>query len=262
MVKISTYVKNKSFFLNAFHLKIIACITMLLDHIAYMIIYNGMLYGYEIELFRAVVKQPEAQKLLIIYKILRCIGRIAFPIFAFLIVEGFVNTRNFSKYLTRLLICAFLSEIPFNLVVGNNVRYIQAQNVLFTFVIGLICMYLCEKLRHNSISNIIKFIIFFVGAFLSYQFKTDYSYYGIALIFVFYIFRDDKLLMYIFAAIICILESKKFYGTAVISLIFLSFYNYKRGSDAFKYFFYLFYPIHLLVLYLIVWIPSYLQTVK
>lgn len=262
MVKISTYVKNKSFFLNAFQLKIIACFTMLLDHIAYMIIYNGMLYGYDVELFNAVIKQPEAQQILIVYKVLRCIGRISFPIFSFLLVEGFVNTRNFNKYLFRMVLCAIISEIPFNLVTGNSIRNIQAQNVLFTLAIGLICMHLCEKLKHNSIANIIKLLIFFVGAFLCYQFNTDYKYFGIALIFVFYFFRDDKLLMYIFAAVICILESKNFYGTAIFSLVFISFYNYKRGPDKLKYFFYFFYPVHLLILYLIVWIPSYLKTVQ
>ena len=69
---------------------------------------------------------------------LTCIGRIAFPIFAFLIVEGYTHTRNLKKYVMRLLLCAALSEVPFDLVMGGRAFYPFHQNVLWTFLIALV----------------------------------------------------------------------------------------------------------------------------
>lgn len=85
--------------------------------------------------------------------ILTCIGRIAFPIFAFMIVEGFYHTSNFRRYLCRMLVFAVISEIPFDLVSGDSVLYLFHQNVLWTFLIGLLLIALIDKVRKISCSS-------------------------------------------------------------------------------------------------------------
>ena len=82
--------------------------------------------------------------------ILTCIGRIAFPIFAFMIVEGFYHTSNFRRYLCRMLIFAVISEVPFDLVSGDSVLYLFHQNVLWTFLIGLLLIALIDKVRKTG----------------------------------------------------------------------------------------------------------------
>ena len=75
------------------------------------------------------------------------IGRIAFPIFAFMIAEGFFHTKNLKKYATRMLVFALISEIPFNLVMGSRIFYPLHQNVLWTFLIGIGLMWINEKAK-------------------------------------------------------------------------------------------------------------------
>lgn len=75
---------------------------------------------------------------------LTCVGRVAFPIFAFMTVEGYFYTHNFKKYLTRMFIFALLSEIPFDLMYGGTIFYPYHQNVIWTFIVGLIGIYLIE----------------------------------------------------------------------------------------------------------------------
>lgn len=81
---------------------------------------------------------------------LTCLGRIAFPIFAFMIVEGYFHTKNLKKYVLRLLICAIISEIPFNLAMGSRWFYPIHQNVLWTFLISVGLIHWNEKVRGSS----------------------------------------------------------------------------------------------------------------
>ena len=109
--------------INAATIKIIAMLTMVLDHIGYI------LYGHiPVE----------------VYTMLRAVGRISFPLFAFCIAEGFFYTGNVKKYIIRVLIFALISEIPYNFFAYGSVVSIKSCNVLFTFVIALLVLWFCR----------------------------------------------------------------------------------------------------------------------
>ena len=84
---------------------------------------------------------------------LTCVGRIAFPIFAFMIVEGYFHTKKLKNYVLRLLIFAVLSEIPFNLMSGGSMFNPLHQNVLWTFLIGLGLIHLIERAKHKCVGS-------------------------------------------------------------------------------------------------------------
>ena len=119
---------------------IIAMFTMLIDHIGFVLIKNGKLYGYDIALYENAVSLAAAKPWLTLYTICRMIGRISFPIYAFLIVEGFRKTSNVFKYILRILALAIISEIPYDLMIFNKCLSsdcLMLQNVLFTYFIRL-----------------------------------------------------------------------------------------------------------------------------
>lgn len=164
---------KKSFGLSSAALHIMAMIFMLLDHAwATIISYNWM----------------------------TCVGRLAFPIFAFLIVEGFYHTSNLKKYMIRILIFAIISEIPFNLMYGGQLFYPVHQNVLWTFLLALTGLYCMEKVRRKNIvwlTICADLLICILGLVLGYVLFVDYYGCGILTVFVFYFFnrhRDSHIL--------------------------------------------------------------------
>ena len=209
------------------------------------------------------------------YQWMTCVGRIAFPIFAFMTVEGYVHTSNFKKYMTRLLISAVISEIPFNLMLSGSVIYPYHQNVLWTFLIGLSLVHLNElakkkeKLWLTLITAIGTAAVGFVIGMITF---VDYNGAGILTVLAFYFFRGRKWWNYIIqlAALYYInvemLQGLTFnieifghsveivqQGLALFSLPFIWLYRGRQGkkSKAFQYFCYAFYPAHMLVLWLI-----------
>lgn len=201
-----------------------------------------------------------------------CVGRIAFPIFAFLLVEGFYHTHDLKKYLRRLLIFALISEIPFNLVAGGSFFYPFHQNVLWTFLISLLCISLVDRLRQRCSLIpflLISFVILFVGFALGFLTFVDYYGYGVLTVAAFYFFRGRKWWCYLgqAAALFWInwealggqmypvtLGSLSFHipqqGFALLALIPIWLYHGRQGlhSKKFRYFCYAFYPVHLLIL--------------
>lgn len=187
------------------------------------------------------------------------IGRIAFPIFAFQSVQSYIHTKNFKKHVLKLLIFACISQIPFMLFL-STFSTTFALNIFFTFVLGLICLFIYDKCTNK----ILGFIFVIIGSIIGEIIHVDYGAFGILLIFAFYLFKDKKLLMTITTIILCfakyipnIIEVPSLYlhylSCAIftfLSLIFILFYNKKQGPKA-KYFFYIFYPLHLLILYII-----------
>lgn len=123
------------------------------------------------------------------------IGRIAFPIFAFLIVEGYFHTRYLKKYVGRLFVFALISEIPFNLVMGSSLFYPVHQNVLWTFLIGIFLIFLneCakkkEKLWLRIVTGIATVCLAFALGLITF---VDYHYAGVLTVLVFYFFRGRK----------------------------------------------------------------------
>ena len=180
-------------------------------------------------------------------KILNVVGRIAFPIFAFTLSEGYVHTRSLKKYLFRLFIFAVSIQMP-SILFG----YDYSMNIFFTLFLGLLSIYIFNLKKINIIFKII--LIGFVLLF-SQKFKLDYGMYGILLIMNFNIFRDYKfkILMnflvlnvfnMIFPKVFDLVDTQFF---SLISLVFIFMYNGKKGRSM-KYFFYLFYPIHFFIL--------------
>ena len=244
------YEKKSLIRLTNNQLKIIAMLTMLIDHIGVMLILNGKLYGYDIQLYSYVSVLNSASKWMILYRVCRVIGRISFPLFAFCIVEGFIRTSNLLKYVLRLLVLAIVSEIPFNLMVNNSLFYIGSQNVIWTYLIGIIVLFLIKKA--NGIV-VIQMIIFMSGCLVSFFAKTDYDYYGILLITFYYLTRTDRRLRTFGNMIITGAKSLPVdYGSAALSSIFIHCYDGTKGILNLKKIFYWFYPVHMLVLYLIV----------
>jgi len=254
--------------MTSFTLKLIAIITMLIDHIgAIFIPYDNKWYA-----------------------VFRGIGRLAFPIFIFLIVEGFYHTKNVKKYLLRLGIFAILSEIPFDLAFYHEIyntditvnikrifqllsqqkfnselsyrvttdlgRVLQYQNVFFTLFLGLLLIILMDKVEQKFNKNILinsslKGLLIISFCLIAYILKTDYDYRGILLFAAFYLFRGNKILL---TFSLLIVNGYMFaYGgqiLATLSMIFIIYYNGKKGKDI-KYIFYIFYPAHLIILFLI-----------
>jgi len=189
---------------------------------------------------------------------MRIIGRLAFPIFAFLIAEGFYHTRNVEKYLIRLFIFAFISEIPFDLVFHQKILELSYQNVFFTLALGLLAIYLFDK--YKEINRLLAYMYLFLFSFFSILINSDYHVYGVLMVFCFYYFRGDffRILISIFSINLIIIlpylmqDAVDFISIiqifAVLSLVFVYFYNHKKGYPL-KYIFYLFYPVHLLIIY-------------
>ena len=228
--------------MNGFTLKLIAVVTMLIDHVtAVLIPYNTDAYD-----------------------IGRSIGRLAFPIFCFLLVEGFYHTKNVQKYMIRLGIFALISEIPFDLAFSdktNNLGFLDQQNVFFTLFIGLVVIYgmsIIEKKYANNmiLSNVFDSLVVVAGSAVAILLTTDYTYIGILLIVSFYLFRENKALLTL-AVIIVTSLGGSFELIASISMIFIWMYNGARGPQVNKYLFYAFYPTHILCIYLISLLPIF-----
>lgn len=123
---------------------------------------------------------------------LTCIGRMAFPIFAFMAVEGFFHTHDLRRYLLRLLIWALLSEIPFNLMYGGSIFYPYHQNVLWTFLLSLLILSLIEKcrVRFKPIPAVLmSATLAAAGYLIGYFAMVDYYGVGVLTVLMFYIFR-------------------------------------------------------------------------
>lgn len=234
-------------------LKVIACLLMLIDHLG-------------AALFPRIT-------------ILRVIGRLSFPIFAYLIAIGYSKTNSFSKYLNRLLIFGLISQIPFSLAFGGDINihsfsdflgFIMGTpyphlNIFFTLTIGLIAIHIWNQEE----SKLAKIIIVVTLGMASEAFHTDYGIYGVAMMLGFYIFRDSKIktiiaqtsVYILFSASQALLYISRYPGISIelrwfnqglslLALIFIFYYNGEKGKNL-KYFFYAFYPVHLLIIGLI-----------
>lgn len=203
---------------------------------------------------------------------LTCIGRIAFPIFAFLIVEGYFHTRNLKKYVLRLLVFALLSEIPFNLAMGSRAFYPIHQNVLWSFLISLGLIHWNEKARTKGklwrriLIGVLSVLVACVAGLLT---MVDYYHAGILTVLVFYFFRQKKWWSCI-GQVLCLwyihvemlggfgyeleLFGETFFfvrqGLALLALIPIWLYRGRQGYRGkwFRYCCYAFYPVHLLIL--------------
>ena len=217
-------------------LKMIAILTMSIDHIAYFLL--RYMDDFTMPFFTYHIWGMSW------YSIFRCIGRLAFPIFAFLIVEGFIHTSNKRRYGRSLLIFARISEIPWILL--NGFHLIGRHNVMFTLLWGFLGLYAFERYHTDKRRLGVILISMLCGAFI---FKADFNGPGFAFIILLYALRRHLALQVIIGC--CMLPK---YWIAGLAFIPISMYNGQRGfirGSIAKYLFYAFYPLHLLVIYFI-----------
>ena len=201
------------------------------------------------------------------------VGRMAFPIFAFQIAEGYLHTSNFKKYALRLLGFAVVTEIPFNLFYSSRVFNPYHQNVLFTLLLGLLAISVIDKLKKNrKAKNIALSVLWLalicVASIVSF---VDYGFLGVLTVVMFYLLRGFPFAWLAQLAAMVLINIVFFEGLvfnveifgrtfeipsqgfAVLSLVPIWLYAGKKGrtSKLMQYGFYAFYPVHMLVLYLI-----------
>ena len=241
--------KKRSFGLSSFSLHILAMVFMLMDHM-WATVVPGNLW-------------------------LNCVGRLVFPMFAFMLVEGYHRSRSVRKYMLRLLIFAIVSEVPFDLMVSGSLLYPFCQNVMWTLLLGLGTMYLIDRLiggKQSLLRYLAAFAAVIVSAVLATLLMLDYFGFGVLTVLTFYIFRGGNWISRL-GQLVCLalinleligglvmpvsLFGLSFdlpqQGFALLSLVFIWLYNGRQGphGKAVKYSFYVFYPLHMLILGLI-----------
>ena len=173
---------------------------------------------------------------------MRDAGRIAMPIFVFLLVEGFLPTRSRLKYGRNLFLFALISELPWNFVHTGTLRY-SYQNVFFTLFLGYLGMCAAEYFWENRTLQFAGLLALF---FVAYFLKADYGWKGFIFCLLMYLLRNERASQAIVGSCWLYYEWK-----ACFSFIPINMYNGKRGyirEKVLKYFFYFFYPVHLAIL--------------
>lgn len=227
-------------------LKIIAMIAMIIDHTGdtlapvlgrYTLLFNG-------------------------------IGRISFPLFAFLIVEGYRHTHSLKKYILRLFILGVISEIPYYFLFCRELGFDEVKlDVMFTLVFALMSLYIWDykpqsKKLPNALMWTIKMLIISLLVFIATILKFDFGKIGIVLTLMIYLFLPNKKIIFFSSYLLLMLiqylnvfEVSVTYGLifticSIIPTIFMLKYNGLKGKDT-KYFLYIVYPLHILILGLI-----------
>ena len=200
--------------MNGNGLKLIAAFTMLVDHI-------GALFFPDV-------------------LILRIIGRISFPIFCFMVAEGCFYTKNMGLYLLRLFLFGLISQIPYSLCFGAKL------NVMFTLFCSALIIGAFQRFNGSVVSLAVSVLILVLCGSLG----LDYGVYGVSLVLVFYFLRANRSASLAVSSGLTLVQSavSPFQASALLSCIPLALYNGQRGKANLKYFFYIFYPAHLLLL--------------
>ncbi len=267
-------IQDKRF--TGYHLKIIALITMFIDHIAAVVIWRVYVASFSITGSmqmsdyvgdKIIAWVADNQELVYgIYEVMRYIGRMAFPIYCFLLVEGFLYTRSVKKYALRLFLFALISEIPFDLAIAGQWWSLEYGNVFFTLLSGLLLIWALsyvekfyefwmEKNWDSFLGKLMVaiaggFVAIVLGGFAEIVLKADYGMAGVFAIAVMYLFRQMRELGFILAILLLSVMSSNTEILALLMLYPLMKYDGTRGKNI-KYVFYAFYPVHLLILGLI-----------
>ncbi|MDE6675005.1 MAG: conjugal transfer protein TraX [Acetatifactor sp.] len=206
---------------------------------------------------------------------LTCIGRIAFPIFAFMVAEGYSHTHNLRRYLLRMLLGALLAEIPFDLMYSSSIFYPFHQNVLWTFLLSLLLIVLIEKIKSRFrpvAALLLSAAVTILGFVIGYIAMVDYYGIGILTVLMFHFFRKqswkNRLCQFICLYILNVKLLGGYYydvqvfgfeievvqqGFALLALIPIWLYQGRQGirNKFFQYFCYAFYPVHMLLLFVV-----------
>lgn len=232
-------------------LKLTASLTMLIDHIGAVLVYAAYLNAWNAENYAV------SNALVPVYQAMRVIGRIAFPIYCFLLVEGFHYTRNVKKYMKRLAIGMLLSEIPFDLAFSGSIDW-SMSSVMVTMLLGCGMMLALERVKAVW-WKLLLILPFGIAADLL---GSDYGGHGIAIIAMLYLTRGilrEKLWRTIafavllwFGADVTVLGISfpmELFGFIGLLLTFCYEGRKVTASKWIQWGFYLFYPVHLFVLW-------------
>ena len=227
-------IPDKARVLSGSLLKLIAVFSMLIDHVGAVIVIR----------YPRVPLISLGSHTLTLYALMRFLGRMAFPLYAFLITEGFVHTGDRRKYALRLLLFALLSEVPFDLAFNGTWFAIKNQNVFFTLFLGFLGLCALDRFSGSGWKQLLSLL----GLFLSALFlKCDYGVSGYGFILLMYALRKERILRAVIGA--GYLSSRWKAGLAFLPI---ALYSGKRGfvrGRVWQYVFYVFYPGHLLLLY-------------
>ena len=227
---ISTSYPLKPFpLLSGSALKIIAVLSMVTDHCAYYLLDEGS----------------------VAYEVMRCFGRIAFPVFAFLVAEGFAHTRNRMRYFLSLLLFAVISEVPWYLLNDAD----GTHNVMFTLALGVAVLAAFERLREHRVLCCCSLLL---TAWLAAWLGTDYEWRGVLMIVVFYLFStirsmNTPIILRRMMQLLFAFPLMMHYGVigALLACAVIFLYDGTRGfihGNVAKYGFYAFYPVHLFLI--------------
>lgn len=217
-------------------LKRLALCSMLLDHLGASCLEAGVFSR----------PGPISEPLLTLDLCLRWAGRLAFPLYCFLLVEGFLHTHSLRQYAGRMLAFALVSELPFDLAFFHSPFYWGHQNVYWTLALGVLAMAALRYFQTAAGAATWQGLLCAGGCILlAYLAQTDYDGIGVIIICALYLTRTNRKWQCLVGAVLFAFEI-----TAPLAFVFLWFYNGQRGacSKAQKWGFYLFYPVHLAVL--------------
>lgn len=230
-------------------IKMIAIVTMFIDHLAAGVLGRYLIHamGMGVDVIYVGSWAWRYETMYMVYQVMRFIGRIAFPIFCFLLIEGFEHTRNVKKYALRMFLFCLISEVPFDLLFNSSILEFGYQNVFFTLFIGLLTMWgfktASEWDCHWLVAVILDVVVVLSGIAAAELLATDYGGIGVVCIMILYVTRNRKPVQILTGCISFAWEL-----TAPLAFIPIGLYNGKRGLNM-KYFFYFFYPVHLLLIY-------------
>lgn len=233
--------------LDGFTLKWIAIASMIIDHFG-SIIMDGVLAPYRVDgvIYFTSDMPWFIRSAPMIKEVCEALGSVAFPIFCFLLVEGFLHTSNRLRYGLRIGLFALLSEIPFNLAHSNTIWHPSLQNVLFTLCVGVFTLYAIawsqERLAARRAACVLSVIgITLAGAGLAFLIRSEYVFLGILCIVLLYVLRANRYWQLAGFAPLLIVSPWILLAVPPVTV-----YNGQRGHGS-QYFFYVFYPVHFLV---------------
>lgn len=249
--------------LTGFHLKVIAIVSMLIDHFSYITLMS--IVGHSTAVKKGTAVYSGFKQTLLLWaaeheaalwnlaEVMRWIGRLAFPLFCFLLVEGFLHTRSRWKYALRLGLFALISEIPFDMAFSGCLLSLKNSNVFFTLLVGFLMMWCIEEIKKRTTNG--KKWLFGVGAALcavtacelaEMVFDSPYGASGVLTILALYLLRrNPAFAMCVGVLLLAVLNFAYVQLFAFPAVLLAAMYNGQKGPGI-KYFFYGFYPVHLL----------------
>ena len=254
--------------MSAFWLKLIALASMIIDHLVKAGIISQALF---IDCFHMSIKSS-----FVLLEAILFVGRIAFPLYAFLIAEGCRKSRNIERYILRLLIFSAISEIPYDLALDpinqissgiiQRISFLSHTNIFFTLALGAIAIRGCQILRDRKKTRWLSILPVAACAAIGAIIDADYSWLGVLLIVSAYVPQKKWTQVISMFAVLAVLyigyasfwfqsfdtENVLFLLGSAISLVLILIYRGKQGPRM-KWFFYISYPLHLAILFLMRW---------